>query len=317
MRGKHMAVTSKRVVAVKSSLSSGWHWVKAKAVILRKYVAPHQKKIIRLLIIASVIAIPIGRMLYLRSQGILWADWTGFGPYTGTLPEENRGKTLWEWMQVLIIPIVLAVGAFLFNASQKRTELKIAQDRLHEEALQSYLDKIGHLLLKEDLLATKDDPEAKVRKIAQVQTVTTLRKLDTTRQNIVIQFIRDAGLADFLLSGASMVNINLHDTNLSEVKLSGADLRKVDLSGTDLSMAFLSEADLYRANLRRAFLFNAYMIGTDLSEVDLSEAFLIGADLSRAELSKANLFGATVIDKQLLKAESLKGAIMPDGTVHE
>ena len=37
-------------------------------------------------------------------------QWTGFGPY-----DENasgpRAKTLWDWMELLIIPVVLAGGA--------------------------------------------------------------------------------------------------------------------------------------------------------------------------------------------------------------
>jgi hypothetical protein len=181
----------------------------------------------------------------------------------------------------------MAIGALLFNASQKKTEFEIARERLYVEALQFYLDKMGQLLLKEDLLGTKDDPEAKVRKIAQVQTVTTLRKLDTRRQDIATQFVCDAGLKDFLLVGAKMNSIDMHKAALIMVNLSGAILVNANLNG----------ASLISTNLN----------GADLSEVDLTSAMLSGADLS----------GATVTPEQLSQAKSLEGAIMPDGSVHE
>jgi uncharacterized protein YjbI with pentapeptide repeats len=213
---------------------------------------------------------------------------------------------------VLIIPIVLAIGALLFNASQKKTEFEIARERLYEEVLQSYLDKMGQLLLKEDLLATKDDPEAKVRKIAQVQTVTTLRKVGTARQSIIFQFLRDAGLVDFLLVGASMIEIDMHATSLIEVDLSGANLTLAELRLVYLKRAILSGANLSGAKLMRANLSGAY-----LSKGDLSKANLSKADLSKAGLSESDLTWANGTPEQLSHAKSLKGATMPDGSVHE
>src|SRR6266516_117634 len=65
----------------------------------------------------------------------------------------------------------------------------------------------------------------------------------------------------------------------------------------------------------------AHFNGADLSGANLSEAQLQGADLMKAnlngaDLSKANLTGAKVSQDQLNKAKSLKGTIMPNGTVH-
>ncbi len=40
-----------------------------------------------------------------------------------------RGKTLWDWLQLLIIPVVLAVGGYLFNLTVSRNEQKNSQLR--------------------------------------------------------------------------------------------------------------------------------------------------------------------------------------------
>jgi fumarate reductase subunit C len=51
-------------------------------------------------------------------------DWTGF-----------LRKTLWDWLQLLNIPLVLAVIALLFNLANSRTERQIAPDNQRETAL--------------------------------------------------------------------------------------------------------------------------------------------------------------------------------------
>lgn len=54
------------------------------------------------------------------------------------------------------------------------------------------------------------------------------------------------------------------------------------------------------------------MRGANLSYADLS-----GTDFTDADLSYANLRGAIdFTQEQLAQAKSLKGAIMPDGSVH-
>ena len=56
----------------------------------------------------------------------------------------------------------------------------------------------------------------------------------------------------------------------------------------------------------------AKLEGADLTGADLS-----GASLWQSRLSRANLRGATVTAEQPDEAFALKGAVMPDGTVHE
>jgi uncharacterized protein YjbI with pentapeptide repeats len=53
-----------------------------------------------------------------------------------------------------------------------------------------------------------------------------------------------------------------------------------------------------------------------LRGADLSQAYLNDVDLSGADLSEANLEGAIISDEQLSRAQSLKDAILPDGTRH-
>ena len=254
-------------------------------------------------------------------------------------------KTLWDWLQLLIIPAVLAVGGFLFNFVASKNEREIASDKQHEDALQAYIDKISELLLKEHLGELKPEYE-EVRNIARVRTLTVLRGLDAERKGSVLQFLYESGLiskdkqiinlsganlsgaylmrADLSradLSGAYLMRANLASANLSEADLlkadlSGADLFQANLSGADLSEADLSRALLFEADLRGALLFGADLRGANMREAWLNKAELDSALLFEADLRGADLFEANVTQKQWEKAKSLRGAIMPDESTH-
>src|SRR5215211_969496 len=57
------------------------------------------------------------------------------------------GITLWEWVKLLIVPAVIAAGGVWFNRQQREREIKIAEQRSQDEALQAYLDQMSQLLL--------------------------------------------------------------------------------------------------------------------------------------------------------------------------
>ena len=108
-------------------------------------------------------------LLYGLSQLILAGysvSWTGFGERILSNGDIVGEKTLWDWMELLIIPLVLALGAFFLNRSEraieretaeKRAELEreIATDRQQGEALKSYIDQMAGLLLENNLLRRK------------------------------------------------------------------------------------------------------------------------------------------------------------------
>jgi hypothetical protein len=171
------------------------------------------------ILIALIIVVIIG---YLLKWG-----WTGLSQ-----------KTLWDWLQLLIIPVVLAVGGYLFNytttrAEQRNTQLRdqteqaIASDNQRESAFQAYIDSMSELLLHEKL--RESEPGAEVRNIARVRTLTILPRLDANRKRSVLQFLHESGLIE---KGKNIID------------LSGADLNKADLRRANLSFANLSGANL-------------------------------------------------------------------------
>ena len=104
-----------------------------------------------LVALAVVLAVVVG-----LGYGLRWS-WTGF---TGS--GVSSPKLIWDWLALLIIPIVLGAGAFWFNTQTRKSERElarrereneleraqrdrendraIAEDRVRKEALQRYLD---------------------------------------------------------------------------------------------------------------------------------------------------------------------------------
>jgi uncharacterized protein YjbI with pentapeptide repeats len=230
-----------------------------------------------------------------------------------------------DWLQLLIVPLALAVIGFLFtmqqDARQQRVEDQRAQQaqkienqraqaereleeqRAQDEALQAYLDQMSSLLLEKDLRNSAEDSEA--RTLARARTLTVLRRLDPGRKATVIQFLVEADLVQSVderdpvisLNGADIRDVNL--SSVSSVNLHGADLSSADLSGAHLSDADLSSANLREADLSSAFLRNAFLRNANLSWANLSSAYLYGASLEGADLSDATWDSADLYSADL------------------
>jgi len=229
-----------------------------------------------------------------------------------TYKANNMGfetKTYWDWMELLIIPLFLAGGVFYLNWSERKTEREIAKDRQQEGVLQSYLDQMSDLLLKDKLQTTKS---REVSDLARIRTVTVLQILDGRRKRYVVQFLFEAQLIDrdrlkVVLFGSDLKDANLKGAMLRHTDLSGADLDGADLSWTSLTNSTLKKASLRRTNLEGANLEGASLVGADLERANLKDAIL----------KNANLIGANITDEQLKTAASIEGATMPDRTKPE
>jgi uncharacterized protein YjbI with pentapeptide repeats len=258
-------------------------------------------------------------------------QWTGL-PATrgvGGSTDERPAKTLWDWLQLLGIPVALASLAFLLNEAQSRREQRhedqraaqqrkvedqramqqrtSAVDAERENTLRTYLAQMSDLMLARRLLRSK--PGADVREVARTATLTAVRRLDGPRRGLVGQFLAEARLLDNEKQGGMAVDLSRADlahAGLYQAVLSGADLSRADLTGADLRRAFL-----VNANLSGARLFGAHLQGALLGQADLLRANLSGAHLYQAHLHGADLRGALLFGAHLFGAH-LRGANLRD-----
>ena len=232
------------------------------------------------------------------------------------------GKTLWDWMDLFIIPVVLTGAAWYLKRSDSILERQIAADRIketraleearsQETTLESYVDQLSVLLLRQRLMEKSLDTP--VMKLARTRTLIALRRLNSTRRNHLLAFLRDASLlskgknSKSLLANADMRNLDLRGAELYLSDLSGADLRSANLNEAILATADLTGAVLTSASLQKASLYGADLSGANLAKANLNKAILIGANLTDADLTEASLYNAVLIGTNLSGAD-LKGA---------
>lgn len=108
-------------------------------------------------------------------------QWTGF-----------QTKTLWDWLGVLAIPVVVGLGAAWYTAQQGKVSDRENTDNQREAALQAYIDKMSELLLEKNLRQSAVDDE--VRNVARMRTLTVLWSLDPPRKRSVLEFLFESSL---------------------------------------------------------------------------------------------------------------------------
>jgi hypothetical protein len=112
----------------------------------------------------------------------------GLGPFgDADQADFEREKTLWNWLELLIVPAILAGAALWFNRQTRLSEVDRANDRYREEALQKYFESITDLMLRAELLGAEH--QGQVKRVVKMRTVAVLRKLDAERVREVLDFL--------------------------------------------------------------------------------------------------------------------------------
>jgi hypothetical protein len=198
-----------------------------------------------LVMLATVLGIGFaGAVVSIVGGYIFGWSWAGVG-----------SKTLWEWLQLLIIPLVLAVGGYLFTSQQnslqrafadqqsqlqresadqqKQIDWDLEHDKQEESELRTYLDRMSDLILTHKLWTPpSDEPGAtpppaapEVCELARIRTLTAVRRLNGARTGIVLQFLSEYGLVCGEHPAVSLADADLRLAELKDADLHGADLR--------------------------------------------------------------------------------------------
>ncbi|HMI81317.1 MAG TPA: pentapeptide repeat-containing protein [Solirubrobacterales bacterium] len=268
-------------------------------------------------------------------------QWTGLPANKEASDIGRPAKTLWDWLQLLVVPMVLAIAAFALNSSQAERdrerqdrqaaqERKVAIEEARERALGAYLDRMSDLIVRGDLpdvgirYAGMEEP-SDAQTLARTLTLVVLRRLDGDQKAVVVQFLWETGLIKDHRRWKKLNEWplwpewnNEYPSRLPVVSLENADLRGVDLSGSRLA-AFgaprgsgtLTDSQgrvLYQ--LREGIdLTGADLRGADFSEANLSNASFQDADLRGAVFDGA-ILTAAVFDRACISRASFQDAVL-------
>jgi len=227
-------------------------------------------------------------------------SWAGFQGYYDSKGEYVRSKTFWDWMGLLVVPLSLALIAYLFSRQERKIDREIAAEQYQQRLLQDYLDRISKLLLDKEL--DESESKGRVTAVGQVLTLTVLRQSDALRRGEILRFLYEAKLIEkkkrivdlhgVELSGAAFPGLNLEKVDLSGAIMDRCDLRKAILREADLSGATLNHSKLDHAILQEAELSKATLNSTKLNHANLKSAILCEVKMNRCSLRRADFHGA-------------------------
>jgi uncharacterized protein YjbI with pentapeptide repeats len=254
--------------------------------------------------------------------------WTGVASDAGDAFSSRPpapAKTLWDWLQLLVVPLVLAGAALFFNAAQANRQQAIedrraererqratkseraanerAADGAREQTLRDYLEQMSQLMLEYSLGPSNKSPETDSRTItvARTLTLTALRQLDGRRKGLVIRFLVEARL----ITGRQRTTVYPAASGRPQ-RVDFRTLRGpvISLEGADLRGLAMNEVPEFSSTGRQ----EAGVKYSDDWVIDLGNADLRGADfravharlrLGRSDLRGADFTGAFLIASDL------------------
>lgn len=250
------------------SLRGEYFLIKRRAKLRRKNYLP----IMRYLWWVALFAIGISLILFGYKYPAV-----GFSNFTSPTGDYFREKTLWDWIELAIMPIVIAWLAYRLTNEQKTKEIAIAQLHKREEALQKYFDQMTNLLVEQDL-STEEKPST-IFELAKARTITTLDMLDGRQKGHLIRFLsesrhiankepvinlRRANLGEMILEPGNYDEINLSGTNLDKVEICWCSLGNSNLSGCSIELADLEETNLFETDLNYVIFYKSDLYNANL-----------------------------------------------------
>lgn len=241
--------------------------------------------------------------------------WTGFGS-SKIDPSIKPSKNLWDWLDLVLIPLILGIAGWWLATLGKKVEQNSLQERHQNENINRYLDLMTNLLLKEGL---KADPENEiVSAIARTHSIRLLRESDNNRKAVVLQFLNESGLIEVDpivdLNGGDIRHANLEGIVLRGVSIKGAyflncNLKNSKLNNSDFTGSNFNFADVTDATFENTNLTYANFIGAKVINCDLRTSNLNGTDFSNADLSGSKI---TKAQDEIIKKENVKNLIISE-----
>lgn len=245
-----------------------------------------------------------------------------------------RGKNVWDWMDLIIVPLVLASGGLLLQRIEdQRTEREEAREKqqaregLMDSIFQSYLDDMSDLMINHQLQTNldivtahreqkkaksnpdnesegtgekpSDEPVAAytvdAARLAEATAVVTVARARTVTVLKSLDVTRRNLLGNFLRETALVTG--KHGTLLTYVDLSSMDLSRTDFYNFNFTGSLFYRTNLSRTNLLKTNFNNAYLFRANLSGADISNSTFCQACLHQAMLEHAYLENVQFDDK--------------------
>jgi uncharacterized protein YjbI with pentapeptide repeats len=235
------------------------------------------------LVILVIIIFVVTLLIKLRFAGYVWLDFWGF-----------EGKTVWDVLDLLIVPISLVLFT-TFITRRDTVEINI----------QDYMDFIFEKIRDVDL--TNNKVIQRIQPVLQIKTDLIFTKLHQSQYEQVLQFLSSMKLLGYdsnkspviflpslNLENVSVSNLYLLEQNMFYSSFNNCDFIDADFSKTNFTLATFQNCSLIKGNFSESFFQNTNFKNNRLAlslfyKSDLSEINFSWSDLTRAKFSKTCL----------------------------
>ncbi|CCI22031.1 membrane hypothetical protein [Microcystis aeruginosa PCC 9809] len=249
--------------------------------------------------------------------------WSGF-----------QKKSFWDWLQLLIVPLMLALGAFYLNSAADFRDYQIAQERKQQEILTDYFSKMQDLIvetkkIKETSGYKESHPKdqevmllPEFSSTAQALTLSVLEQLDGKRKGKVITYLAESQLItitvdnnkpstqpEIKLDGANLDDIELGNngprnslnenemTIIDQIQIKNANMKRANLSGLRSRHSELRGSYLENASLKNVYFTGSTMTASRFINGQITDVDFTGVDLAKTIFDNVKLENITISDK--------------------
>ncbi len=263
-------------------------------------------------LVGLVSTIPAILLLLIAFGYVRRWSWVGVRPPKSQSADEQTYKTLWEWLQLIVVPLALALGLYWLNDQQHHTDTQIAANQRQDAAIATYFDRMSDLLLTGKLKQAQPQRGNVPIALARARTLTTLQQLtDGQRKAYVVHLLYEAALIDAPSIGdprnrGAIVVLDFAD--LRGLEWADLQLTRVDLTNTDLRNADFRNADLHGSYFLGAKLQGAKFAGADLDDVNFQ-----GSDITLSQINAAICHDHTVTgDGNIVQGPRTSGCLLAE-----
>ena len=223
------------------------------------------------------------------------------------IEKETFTRTLWDWFELLIFPIALALFAYYLNNYQKKMEHKIAEERFNlerelrkdyerENLLRKFFDDINYLLTEKNLMSSPVDSTE--RSIARNKTLTTVRELDGVRKGKLFEFLFDSKLISIENCIVDLSSADFSNTVLNNYIFEKIVLKHVNFLGSNLNGIFIIDSNISISNFNKSNLENMSFSGSSINRCtfnksNLSSTYFDGAKITNSYFNNSIMKYAT------------------------
>lgn len=247
--------------------------------------------------ITIIILCIIGFAIYLSLLPVLPA-WTGFGE---SIKDETKeaAKTLWDWLDLLIIPAVIGLLGWLYSQTEKIKTKKRDEERSQNEVLESFLLTMTNLIIEHKL---HDTPNRQILSIARARINIALHNLNGSRKGQVLQFLYESDLID-LTPKINLIGINFQNVVIDEIVLGKSEIKGSYFNNSSIQKANLSGGVFIGCDFSDANLSQSLVTNTDFSYSNFTNAILNNMDLTSVNLEGVNLTNANLRGSKISKVQ--------------